>query len=116
MNDIKAGELVEKFPGRGYVFRYDAEYLNSPYPAISVNLCKREEAYESERLFPFFCNMVPEGGNRRIICRINHIDETDIFSLLQVMADKDCIGAVNIRNPKEYEVVESLSFVADAGV
>jgi serine/threonine-protein kinase HipA len=41
--------------------------------------------------------MLPEGGNRRIICRSLRIDETDYFGLLEAMADKDFIGAVNVR-------------------
>jgi serine/threonine-protein kinase HipA len=41
--------------------------------------------------------MLPEGGNRRVICRSLHIDETDYFGLLMAMADKDFIGAVEVR-------------------
>jgi len=39
----------------------------------------------------------PEGANRRVICRSLRIDENDFFGLLEAMADKDFIGAVNIR-------------------
>ena len=46
---------------------------------------------------PFFSNMVPEGANRRVICRSLRIDENDFFGILEAMADKDFIGAVNIR-------------------
>ena len=116
MNDVKAGILTEETPGRGYVFRYVDDYLKSQFPSISVNLRKREEPYISETIFPFFYNMVPEGGNRRVICRFHHIDEEDIFSLLYVMADKDCIGAVNMRKPKQYENFESVSFAAESGL
>lgn len=39
-------------------------------PSISAILSKQEEAYESDSLFPFFSNMIPEGANRGVICRI----------------------------------------------
>ena len=96
-NDVKAGVLTEAHPGQGYVFKYDDAYVQSEYPGVSVNLPKRSEAYESEYLFPFFTNMLPEGGNKRVICRSNRLDEDDLFGLLTVMAGADFIGAVNVR-------------------
>ncbi len=97
-NDTKAGVLTEYAPGKGYSFVYEEAYLLSDLPSISVNLIKRREAYESESLFPFFTNMLPEGTNRQVICRSHKIDDQDFFGLLSVMAGKDFIGAVNIRN------------------
>ncbi len=97
LNDTPAGILTEQNPGRGYSFQYDQRFLKTSLPAVSVTLPKRSEAYESEFLFPFFSNMLPEGGNRRIICRTHKIDPDDLFSILEVMANKDFIGAVNIR-------------------
>jgi serine/threonine-protein kinase HipA len=41
--------------------------------------------------------MLPEGGNRRAICRSLRIDEQDFFGLLTAMADQDFIGAVDVR-------------------
>ncbi len=96
-NDSKAGILVEKNPGRGYTFTYDRDYLSSELPPISVNLPKRDEPYKSQWLFPLFTNMLPEGGNRRVICRVQRLDERDFFGLLTVMAGADFIGAVNVR-------------------
>ena len=66
-------------------------------PPISATLLKREDAFYSEHLFPFFSNMIPEGANRRVICRSLKIDEQDFFGLLEAMADRDFIGAVNVR-------------------
>lgn len=96
-NDIEAGILTEKYPGTGYTFQYKAEYLNSKMPPISVTLPKHSNAYNSEHLFPFFSNMIPEGTNRKVICRTLRIDENDFFGILEAMADKDFIGAVNVR-------------------
>lgn len=101
MNDTKAGILTELTPGRGYEFQYFEEYLQTKLPSLSVNLPKRKEKYEAEYLFPFFSNMTPEGGNRKVICQDYRIDEHDFFSILTVMADKDCIGAVNLRKIKD---------------
>lgn len=96
-NDIYAGLLTEERPGEGYCFVYDADYLASDTPAISVTMAKRKDAYLSKSLFPLFTNMLPEGANRKIICRANHIDETDLFGLLITMADNDFIGAVHLK-------------------
>ena len=96
-NDKIAGVLTEKNPGKGYVFLYDRDYLISDGPSISVTLPRRKEGYESDELFPFFTNMLPEGANRNVICRSLRIDEEDFFGMLEAMAGKDFIGAVHIK-------------------
>lgn len=96
-NDTKAGILTERYPGSGYTFLYGDDYLNAKMPPVSTTLPKQNVVYHSEHLFPFFSNMLPEGANRRAICRSQRIDENDFFGLLEAMADKDFIGAVNIR-------------------
>ncbi len=96
-NNTKAGVLTEQNPGVGYTFQYCEDFLNLNLPPISLTLSKQASTYYSEYLFPFFTNLLPEGANRRIICRALRIDENDLFSLLEAMADKDFIGAVNIR-------------------
>lgn len=96
-NDIEAGILIEKHSGADYTFQYKEEYLNSQMPPISATLPKDSSAYNSEHLFPFFSNMLPEGANRKVICRSQKIDENDFFGLLEAMAGKDFIGAVNVR-------------------
>ena len=99
-NDIKAGSLTEKHPGTDYSFQYLDEYIDSPMPPISVTFPKQKKVYISQHLFPFFSNMLPEGSNRRVICNSQRIDENDSFGLLTAMADKDFIGAVNVRKIK----------------
>lgn len=96
-NDIKAGVLTEVNRGMNYTFKYEPQYLLSEFPPISVTLPKREETFESGLLFPFFSNMIPEGANRSVICRTLRIDENDFFGILSVMADKDFVGAINIK-------------------
>lgn len=101
VNGYKAGTLTETGSGRIYNFLYNADYLNSTHPAVSVNLPKREKVFESEYLFPFFSNMVPEGANRKVICTSLRIDENDFFGLLYALADKDTIGAVQLRKTED---------------
>jgi len=96
MNKQKAGVLTEQRPGEGYRFRYDEAYLASDGPSISVTLSKKQQSYESPTLFPFFMNMLPEGANRKVICRTSRVDESDLFGLLAAMAGKDFIGGVHI--------------------
>lgn len=96
-NDTKAGVLTEINPGVGYTYKYEPEYISSDLPPISANLPKQENVFEADMLFPFFSNMIPEGANRGVICRAFKIDETDLFGILSAMADKEFIGAVNIR-------------------
>lgn len=97
VNDRKAGVLTEKHPGTGYSFSYDLDYLSSDCPSISVTLSKKKDRYESTTLFPFFANMIPEGANRKVICRTMRIDEYDLFGILSAMAGKDFIGGVHIK-------------------
>ena len=97
VNNRLAGALVEELPGAGYSFKYDSDYLLSDDPPISVSLPKSKEFYESSVLFPFFSNMLPEGANRRVICRSGRIDENDLFGLLAAMDGKDFIGGVHIK-------------------
>ncbi|MCH5215245.1 MAG: HipA N-terminal domain-containing protein [Muribaculaceae bacterium] len=96
-NDSLAGVLAEKSSGSDYTFQYADDYVNSNLPAISVTFPKRNERYSSEQLFPFFSNMLPEGTNRKTICRLQKIDENDSFGLLSALAGRDFIGAVNVR-------------------
>ena len=97
LNDQKAGVLTEGRPGRDFTFRYDDDYLASDGPSISVTMPKRSEPYESPSLFPFFTNLLPEGANRKVICRSLRVDENDFFGLLSAMAEMDFIGAVHIK-------------------
>lgn len=97
VNSRKAGVLTELNPGKGYTFKYDPDYLSSDAPSISVSLSKRNAFYESSSLFPFFANILPEGVNRKVICRMHRIDEHDLFGILVAMAGRDFIGGVHIK-------------------
>ena len=97
INDRFAGVLSEVSPSE-FRFRYDDQYFSdASTPSISATLPKTQQEYTSERVFPFFTNMLPEGGNRRMACRRNKVDEDDFFGMLMMMRGADFIGAVNLR-------------------
>lgn len=97
VNEVKAGVLTELKPGKGYTFVYSADYVASDLPPVSLSLPKRTEVYEAENLFPFFTNLLPEGANRRVVCREKRIDNNDFFGMLMATVGTDMIGSVNFR-------------------
>ena len=97
VNDVKAGIQTELNPGKGYTFAYYAEYVASDFPPVSLSLPKRTETYEADNLFPFFTNLLPEGANRKVICREKRIDDNDFFGMLRATVGTDMIGSVNFR-------------------
>lgn len=98
--NVPAGELIET-DRRSYVFQYDDAYFNdSSKEALSPTLPKTRQRYESDHLFPFFFNMLPEGANKQVQCAQLKIDEKDYFGLLLAVAGGDTIGAVRVQ-PKE---------------
>jgi len=81
-----------------YIFQYSSEYLsNSSSIGISLTLPKRDEAYISTSLFPFFFGLLSEGTNKEIQCKLLKIDENDDFTRLIKTAENDTIGAITIK-------------------
>jgi len=70
---------------------------NPDKPAISLTLPKSENEFHSRHLFPFFYNMLPEGTNKQVVCKLNRIDPKDDFGLLLTAAKYDSIGAVTVQ-------------------
>lgn len=98
VRNVYAGELKET--DSGYSFLYDENYLLSENPtAVSLTLPLQKEIYESKVLFPFFDGLIPEGWLLNIVSRNWKIDTKDRFQLLLV-ACKDCIGNVSIREER----------------
>jgi len=89
--------LLQEIDHQHYVYTYDDAFLASSMAPISLTLPKRPSPYVSATLFSFFSNMLPEGVNKRTICRINRIDENDYFGLLMFFAEKDIIGDISIK-------------------
>ena len=98
VRDSFAGILRET--DEGYVFQYDPLYLSNPdAPAVSLTLPRQEAPFLSKTLFAFFDGLIPEGWLLNLVSHNWKIDQRDRFGLLLV-ACKDCIGAVSIREKK----------------
>lgn len=95
VRDSFAGILSET--DEGYVFLYDSQYLtDSDTPPISLTLPKQESPFLSKTLFAFFDGLIPEGWLLNLVSHNWKIDQRDRFGLLLV-ACRDCIGAVSVR-------------------
>ena len=92
--DELAGVLSET--EKGYVFRYDKDFIKKNIP-ISVSLPVQEEPFESEKLFPFFKGLLPEGWYLNIVSTTQHVDSKDFFGVLLSTTSVDTIGAVTVR-------------------
>jgi len=94
--DEEAGVLTQHDDG-SFTFRYHDIWLtDNEKPGISLTLPKDEQPFHSKYLFPFFYNMLPEGSNKHVACKLNRIDKEDYFGLLMTTAKYDSIGAVRI--------------------
>ena len=93
----EAGELTQKDDG-SFTYRYTNLWMaDKDKPAISLTLPKTSQEYHSKYLFPFFFNMLPEGSNKEVVCRLMRIDRDDYFGLLLTTAQFDTIGAVTVK-------------------
>ncbi len=93
----EAGILKQHDDG-SFSFRYQDEWIaNNSKQSISLTLPKIEKEFHSKYLFPFFYNMLPEGSNKQVVCKLNRIDREDHFGLLMSTAKNDSIGAVTVR-------------------
>jgi serine/threonine-protein kinase HipA len=94
--DSEAGILTQHDNGT-FTFRYNNSWMtDNTKPNISLTLPKNRQEYNSKYLFPFFFNMLPEGSNKQVVCKLNRIDQDDYFGLLMATAKNDSIGAVRI--------------------
>ncbi len=95
LGDRKAGIL--EGTDSGYCFTYRKEYLSLPdAEPVSLTLPLTDKPYMSEKLFPFFIGLLPEGWFLDICCRTLKIDPKNKFDLL-VATCGECIGAVAVR-------------------
>ena len=95
-----AGKLVETDDGE-YTFSYTSEYVkNFPNQFITFTLPVRSESYRSNRLFPFFEGLIPEGWLLNIASKNWKINPNDRMGLLLACC-RNCIGAVSVQPIKE---------------
>ena len=93
--DRLAGVISEDSDGM-FRFAYDAAYLELPdAQPVSLTLPLTKDAYESDRLFPFFDGLIPEGWLLDIAERSWKLDQRDRMGLLLSCCRK-CIGAVSV--------------------
>jgi len=91
-----AAMLIQHDNG-SFTFKYDNSWISDETkPAISLTLPKSQQEYHSDYLFPFFYNMLPEGANKQIVCKLNRLDLNDYFGLLLTTAKHDNIGAIKV--------------------
>ena len=84
----------------GYYFHYVPEYLakdSARHPAISLSFPKREAAFVSPVLFPFFFGLLAEGDDKALQCRVLRIDEDDHFTRLLKTCEAETIGGVTVK-------------------
>jgi len=92
----KAGLLSQSDYG-DFHFKYNENWLSDESkPSISLTLPKSQIEFESQTLFPFFYHLLPEGVNKRMICKTFKIDEDDAFGILLHASKIDTVGAVTI--------------------
>ena len=95
-NHRLAGTLMEVSP-KEYVFRYADDYFaDKAAPEISLTLPKKQQEYRSPYLFPFFANMLSEGHNREVQCKIHKLDRDDDFGILLATATTDTPGSITV--------------------
>jgi HipA-like protein len=94
-NGRLAGTLQKE--GNSYTFIYNDTYLAAGGRPVSITMPLREEPYNSDILFPVFTNMLSEGANKKIQCRLLKIDENDYFSLLLATTKEDSIGPMTVK-------------------
>ena len=91
-----AGKLEETNDG-DYTFTYAADYVKHfPDQFITFTMPVRSEPYISNRLFPFFEGLIPEGWLLNIAAKNWKINPNDRMGLLLACC-QNCIGAVSVQ-------------------
>lgn len=96
-NDILAGLLTKEDDG-SYTFTYNHSYLQrDDAKNIAIAFPLQSKPFRSEYLFPFFFNMLGEGGIKKTQCHSLKIDEDDHFTRLIKTAYNDTIGSIKVK-------------------
>lgn len=99
-NNKFAGELIETDDGE-YVFEYAIDYIqNYPDQFITFSMPVRKERYLSNRLFPFFEGLIPEGWLLDIATKNWKLNPNDRMGLVLACC-ANCIGAVSVESINE---------------
>lgn len=93
--DYIAGTLTESTEG-GYIFEYSKDFINHHKDLFIVfNMPVNHQKYTSNRLFPFFDGLIPEGYLLDLAIESWRINKNDRMGLLLALG-KSCIGAVSV--------------------
>ena len=107
--------LLTRHESGEFSFRYDTEYLNSGEPGISLSLPLSDQTYESERFFPFFDGLIPEGWLLNFSAQYLKLDAfRDRFELFEKLCF-DCIGAVHVEKAEDFEKNRPISAFEEGG-
>lgn len=94
-NNALAGILTEDDNGE-YLFVYDEAFVKQhPHQFITFNMPVTVKPYRSNRLFPFFDGLIPEGWLLNIAAESWKINNNDRMGLLLACC-QNAIGAVSI--------------------
>lgn len=94
--DSLAGLLIETDDGE-YKFTYDANYIKTyPDQFLTFTMPVSKHTYSSNRLFPFFEGLIPEGWLLEIATKNWKINRSDRMGLLLACC-QNCIGAVSVK-------------------
>lgn len=94
--NAEAGILTQEDDG-SFLYRYREDWAaDRSKPSISLTFPKSNKEFKSKFLHPFFFNMLPEGSNKQLVCKLNRIDREDYFGLLMTTAKNDTIGAIRV--------------------
>jgi serine/threonine-protein kinase HipA len=94
--DIYAGLLVETDDG-DYLFTYEKQYVEQyPLQFLTFTMPVVKQTYKSNRLFPFFEGLIPEGWLLEIASKSWKINPNDRMGLLLACC-QNCIGAVSVK-------------------
>ncbi len=91
---IHAGDIEGDSPENA-VFAYIPSYIKSGYPAISISLPTRTEAYSPTVTKNFFEGLLPEGFARKSVAKWIHASEDDYLTILETLG-AECLGAIRI--------------------
>ncbi|OQA96119.1 MAG: hypothetical protein BWY22_01870 [Bacteroidetes bacterium ADurb.Bin217] len=95
-NHIVAGELLETDDGE-YRFTYDSLYVKQyPLQCITFSMPVQQQPFISNRLFPVFEGLIPEGWLLDIATKTWKINSNDRMGLLLACC-KNCIGALSVK-------------------
>lgn len=97
--DRHAAILTETDEGE-YQLQYLPDYVaERPGDFLSFSLPVREKPYTSDRFFPFFEGLIPEGWLLDIASKSWKVNSADRMGLLLACC-RNCIGAVSVYPPE----------------